>query len=41
MASDASDATCCGPGFASPKDAMWASQEKLLYADAPYIGTGI
>jgi hypothetical protein len=40
MASDATDATCCGPGFGSLKDAMRASPEKLLCTGAPYLGTG-
>ena len=36
-----SDLTCCGPGFASPAEAMMAPREKLLYTVALYIGTGI
>jgi selenium-binding protein 1 len=32
---------CCGPGFASPAEAMKAPREKLLYSVALYIGTGI
>ena len=32
---------CCGPGYASPKEAMKAPREKLLYTIAIYIGTGI
>jgi selenium-binding protein 1 len=33
--------TSCGPGFASPTEAMNAPREKLLYTVALYIGTGI
>ena len=32
---------CCGPGYASPLDAMQAPREKLLYTIAIYVGTGI
>lgn len=32
---------CCGPGYASPKEAMQAEREKLLYTVALYVGTGI
>lgn len=32
---------CCGPGYASPQEAMRAEPEKLLYAIALYTGTGI
>ena len=32
---------CCGPGYASPAEAMQAPQEKLLYTIAIYTGTGI
>ena len=32
---------CCGPGYASPDEAMKAPREKLLYTVALYIGTGI
>src|SRR5271155_4247099 len=31
----------CGPGYASPAEAMKAPREKLLYTVALYIGTGI
>lgn len=31
----------CGPGYASPKEAMLAEREKLLYVNALYTGTGI
>ena len=33
--------TCCGPGYASPAEAIRAPREKLLYTVALYIGTGI
>ena len=33
--------TCCGPGYASPQEAMQAEREKLLYTVALYTGTGI
>jgi len=36
MASD-----CCGPGYASPAEAIQAPREKLLYSIAIYTGTGI
>ena len=32
---------CCGPGYASPAEAMKAPRETLLYTVALYIGTGI
>ena len=32
--------TCCGPGYASPSDAIKAPREKLLYTIAIYTGTG-
>ena len=32
---------CCGPGYASPQDAIAAPREKLLYTIAIYTGTGI
>ena len=35
------DETCCGPGYASPSDAIKAPNEKLLYTIAIYTGTGI
>ena len=31
----------CGPGYASPKEAMQADREKLLYTVALYVGTGV
>jgi selenium-binding protein 1 len=36
-----SSKSCCGPGYASPADAMRAPREKLLYTIAIYTGTGI
>ena len=33
--------TCCGPGYASPAEAMQAERETLLYTIALYVGTGI
>ena len=33
--------SCCGPGYASPQEAMQAEREKLLYTVALYGGTGI
>ena len=35
------DKTCCGPGYASPSEAIKAPNEKLLYTIAIYTGTGI
>src|SRR6056297_1514707 len=35
------DGTCCGPGYASPAEAIRAPREKLLYTIAIYTGTGI
>ena len=32
---------CCGPGYASPAEAIKAPNEKLLYTIAIYTGTGI
>jgi selenium-binding protein 1 len=32
---------CCGPGYASPADAIKGPKEKLLYTIAIYTGTGI
>ncbi len=32
---------CCGPGYASPQEAMQADREKLLYTVALYVGTGV
>jgi len=31
----------CGPGYASPEEAMKAGPEKVLYTIALYDGTGI
>ena len=35
------ESTCCGPGYASPAEALEAPREKLLYSIAIYTGTGI
>jgi len=35
------DKACCGPGYASPQEAMAAPAEKLLYTVALYTGTGV
>ena len=35
------NAICCGPGYASPTEAIHAPREKLLYTIAIYTGTGI
>ena len=35
------DGACCGPGYASPAEAMQAPREKLLYTIALYVGTGL
>lgn len=32
---------CCGPGYASPQEAIAAEREKLLYTVALYVGTGV
>ena len=32
---------CCGPGYASPEEAIRAPRESLLYTIAIYTGTGI
>jgi len=32
---------CCGPGYASPEEAMQAAPEQVLYTTALYVGTGI
>jgi selenium-binding protein 1 len=32
---------CCGPGYASPEEAMKAEREKVLYTVALYVGTGV
>ncbi len=34
-------ASCCGPGYASPEEAMAAEREKLLYTVCLYTGTGV
>ena len=33
--------TCCGPGYASPEEAMQAERERVLYTAALYGGTSI
>ena len=33
--------SCCGPGYASPQEAMQAEREKVLYTIALYGGTGV
>jgi selenium-binding protein 1 len=35
------DHACCGPGYASPEEAMKAEREKVLYTAALYVGTGV
>src|SRR5437764_11986881 len=35
------DHAACGPGYASPQEAMAAEREKVLYTVALYGGTGI
>ena len=35
------DDSSCGPGYASPEEAMKATPEKVLYSIALYVGTGI
>ena len=35
------DKSCCGPGYASPTEAIKAPNEKILYTIAIYTGTGI
>ncbi|MBX6764437.1 MAG: selenium-binding family protein [Rubrobacteraceae bacterium] len=32
---------CCGPGYASPEEAMKAEPEKILYTVALHVGTGV
>jgi methanethiol oxidase len=32
---------CCGPGYASPEEAMKAEREKVLYTVALYVGTDV
>lgn len=41
MGTSGSGDTCCGPGYASPEDAMRGPRENLLYTVALYTGTGI
>ena len=40
-AASESDSECCGPGYASPADAIKAPRETLLYTVALYTGTGL
>ena len=35
------DKSCCGPGYASPREAMQGPRETLLYTAALYTGTGV
>jgi selenium-binding protein 1 len=35
------DHACCGPGYASPEEAMKAGREKVLYTTALYEGTEV
>ena len=37
----AHDQAACGPGYASPREAMAGPREKLLYVVALYVGTGV
>lgn len=39
LAEEKPPATCHGPGFATPRDAMRAEREKLLYVTGIYVGT--
>jgi selenium-binding protein 1 len=32
---------CCGPGYASPEEAIKANPEKVLYTTALYVGTSV
>jgi len=41
MSDDGNGKACCGPGYASPQEAMKAEREKLLYTVALYVGTGV
>ena len=43
MTTDTGDVAhaCCGPGYASPKAAMQAPREKLLYTIGLYTGTKV
>ena len=41
MAHGNGESHCCGPGYASPAEAIKAPREKLLYTVALYVGTGI
>ena len=35
------DHACCGPGYATPEEAMQAEKEKVLYTVALYVGTEV
>jgi selenium-binding protein 1 len=39
--STANGTQCCGPGYASPQEAMQAGPEPILYTVALYVGTGV
>ena len=41
MSNKVTNKSCCGPGYASPLEAIKAPEEKLLYTIAIYTGTGI
>ena len=41
MSENSNGKACCGPGYASPEEAIKAEKEKLLYTVALYTGTGI
>lgn len=41
MAENGNGKDCCGPGYASPQEAMQAEREKILYSVALYTGTGV
>ncbi len=41
MSENSNGKTCCGPGYASPQEAIQAEKEKLLYTVALYTGTGV
>ena len=38
---DRDDDPCCGPGYASPGEAIKSEREKLVYVTALYVGTGL
>lgn len=41
MAEEHEHHACCGPGYASPEEAMKAEPEKILYTVALHVGTGV